>query len=155
MGMNAKIAKIPFWVLYLILAGLTSFNWVRVILFQTDFEAFKYTQPWDYYLSKVFAKAFGTTQQQYFILVLPVVFILLYLIPKLFGKLMSADKYSNVKGDNHVAILVAFLFIPSVFNFQALGIAPGNYLLVSFLMIGVFSALSWLDEKKAKQKSSS
>jgi len=34
MSINAKIAKIPFFVLYLILAGFTLFNWVRVILFQ-------------------------------------------------------------------------------------------------------------------------
>ena len=36
MGINAKIAKIPFFILYLILVGLTSFNWIRVILFQKD-----------------------------------------------------------------------------------------------------------------------
>ncbi len=152
MEINAKIAKIPFSILYLILAGLTSFNWIRVIMFQTDFEVFKHTQPWDYYLSKFFADTFDVAQRQYFIFVLPIMLILLYLIPKLFGKLMSMDKKSNIKGDNHVAILLSFLFIPSVFNIQALGIAQNNYLIVSFLMIGVFSLLSWIDENKAKTK---
>jgi len=153
MGINSTIAKIPFFVLYLILAVLTSFNWIRVILFQADFEAFKHSQPWDYYLSKMFAAAFGATQQQYFIFALPVVLVCLYLIPKLFGRLMSTDKNSNVKGDNHVALLLIFLFIPSIFNIQALfGIAPKNYLIVSLLLIGVFSALSWLDEQKAKRQ---
>lgn len=155
MGINSKIAKIPFWILYLILAALTSFNWIQVILFQANFEAFKYTQPWDYYLSKLFADISGATQQQYFIFTLPVVLICLCLIPKLFGKLISMDKNSNVKGDNHVAIILTFLFVPSVFNIQAFGITPSNYLVVSFLMIGVFSVLSWMDEKKAKQKISS
>lgn len=54
MGLNARITKIPFTVLYLILAGLTSFNWIRVILFQKNFEAFRTAQPWDYYLSSFF-----------------------------------------------------------------------------------------------------
>lgn len=148
MGINAGIAKIPFWILYLFLAALTSFNWIQIILFQADLEAFRYAQPWDYYLSKFFADTFGTTQKQYFVFTLPIVLICLYLIPKFFGKLMSMDKNSNVKGDNHVAILIAFLFVPSVFNLQAFGIAPANYLIVSFMMIGVFSIISWLDEQK-------
>ncbi|MCL4374884.1 hypothetical protein M1523_03400 [Patescibacteria group bacterium] len=153
MGINSKIAKIPFWGLYLILAALTAFNWLRVILFQADFEAFRHTQPWDYYLSRLFADTFGTTQKQYFIFALPVVLIFLDLVPKLFGKLISLDKGSNVKGDNHVAILLMFLFIPSVFNFQALfGLAAPDYLTVSVLMIGIFSLLSWLDERQAKTK---
>lgn len=153
MGINSKIAKIPFFILYLILAVLTSFNWIRVILFQNNFEAFQYTQPWDYYLSKWFSDIFQTSQRQYFIFAFPLVLIFLYLIPKLFGKLMSVDKNSNVKGDNHVAILLAFLFIPSVFNIQALfGIATKNYLIVSILMISVFSVISWMDEQKAKSK---
>jgi len=48
MGINAKIVKIPFSVLYLILATFTSFNWIRVILFQKDWGAFRSQQPWDY-----------------------------------------------------------------------------------------------------------
>lgn len=75
------------------------------------------------------------------------------MIPKLFGKLMGKDRNSNVKGDNHVALLLISLFIPSVFNIQALfGIAPKDYLIVSFLMISIFSVLSWLDEHKAKRR---
>lgn len=152
MGINSKIAKIPFWGLYLILAALTLFNWIRVILFQVNFEVFRYTQPWDYYLSKLFADTFGTTQKQYFIFDLPAVLIFLYLVPKLFSKLISMDKRSNIKGDNHVAVLLIFLFIPSTFNIRVLGIAPDSYLIVSFFMIGVFSVISWLDEQKAKRK---
>ncbi|MDD4938403.1 MAG: hypothetical protein PHX34_05380 [Candidatus Shapirobacteria bacterium] len=141
MGINSKIAKIPFWVLYLVLAALTSFNWIRVILFQTDFEAFRYTQPWDYYLSKFFADTFGTTQKQYFIFALPIMLVCLYLIPKFFKKLMSMDKNSNVKGDNHVAVVLILLTTPSILG---LSVTSGIILIV------LFSVLSWMDEKKAK-----
>ncbi len=141
MGTNARIAKIPFIVLYLILAGLTSFNWIRVILFQKDFEAFRTTQPWDYYLSNFFSTTFGITHQQYFIFAFPVVLICLYLIPKLFGKLMRMDKNSNVKGDNHVAVILILLTAPSILG---LPIVSGIILIV------LFSIWSWVDEKSKK-----
>lgn len=141
MGINAKIAKIPFLILYLILAGLTSFNWIRVILFQQDFEAFRTTQPWDYYLSNFFSNAFGITHQQYFIFAFPVVLICLYLIPKLFGKFMNMDKNSNVKGDNHVTVVLILLTAPSILS---LPIVSGIILIV------LFSIWSWMDEQKAK-----
>lgn len=143
MEINSKIGKIPFFALYLPLALLTCFNWLRVILFQTDFEAFQYTQPWDYYLSKFFAETFGTTPKQYFIFALPVVLICLYLIPKFFGKLMNLDKKSNIKGDNHVAIVLILLVAPSIL---------GLPIFSGIILIALFSVLSWADEQKAKQK---
>lgn len=48
MGINSKVTKIPFIVLFLILAALTSYNWVRVIMFQGDFEVFRTEQPWEF-----------------------------------------------------------------------------------------------------------
>lgn len=144
MGINTRIAKIPFLVLYLILAGLTSFNWLRVILFQKDFEAFRTTQPWDYYLSNFFSTNFGITHQQYFIFAFPVILICLYLIPKLFGKLMSTDKNSNVKGDNHIAIiLILLIIVPSILNLP---------IILGIVLIVLFSIWSWMDEQKAKKK---
>lgn len=141
MGINAKIAKIPFFLLYLILTGFTSFNWIRVILFQRNFEVFRTTQPWDYYLSNFFSTSFGITQRQYFIFTFPVVLIYLYLIPKLFGKLMSMDKNSNVKGDNHVAVILILLTAPSILNLHVVS---------GIILIVLFSIWSWVDEKNKK-----
>lgn len=97
MGINSKIAKIPFGILYLISALVVSFNWIQVIMYQSSFEVFRQTQPWDYYLSKLFADTFGTTQKQYFIFAFPVVLVCLYLIPKLLGKLMQGSNLKNVR----------------------------------------------------------
>lgn len=141
MGINTKIAKIPFIVLYLILAGFTSFNWIRVILFQKDFEVFRTTQPWDYYLSNFFSTNFGITHQQYFIFAFPVVLVCLYLIPKLFGKLMNMDKNSNVKGDNHVAVILILLTAPSIINLPVVS---------GIILIVLFSIWSWADERNKK-----
>lgn len=141
MGINSKIAKIPFFILYLLLASLTSFNWIRVILFQKDLEAFRATQPWDYYLSAFFSSNFGATQRQYFIFAFPVVLTLLYLIPKLFGKLIGMDKNSNVKGDNHVAFILILLIAPSIF---------GLPIISGVIFIILFSVASSIDEQKSK-----
>ena len=141
MGINAKIAKIPFFVLYLILAVFTSFNWIRVILFQKNFEAFRTTQPWDYYLSNFFSNTFGITHQQYFIFALPVVLVGLYLIPKIVGKLLNLDKNTNIKGDNHVVIILILLVAPSLLG---LSIYSGIALIV------LFSIWSWMDERNKK-----
>ncbi|MDD5681355.1 MAG: hypothetical protein PHI59_08980, partial [Candidatus Omnitrophica bacterium] len=130
MGINSKVAKIPFWIFYLVLAALTSFNWIRVILFQKDFEVFRTTQPWDYYLSNLFSTTFGITHQQYFLFAFPVVLICLYLIPKLFGKLMNMDKNSNVKGDNHIAVILILLTVPSIF---------GSSITLGIILIVLFS----------------
>jgi len=143
MGINTKIAKIPFIIFYLILISLVSFNWVRVILFQKNFEVFRATQPWDYYLSNFFSHVFGITHQQYFIFALPIVLLLLYLISKLFGQLMSMDKSSNVKGDNHVALILVLLVAPSIF---------GLPIFWGIILIVLFSIWSWMDEKKGGKK---
>ncbi len=142
MDINAKIAKVPFFVLYLILAVCTSFNWISVILFQKDFAAFQTEQPWDYYLSIFFANTFGITQRQYFIFALPIVLLGLYVIPKAVGKLMSLDKSSNVKGDNHVATILILLVAPATLGLHSL--VPG------VIMIFLFSIWSWADEKNKK-----
>ena len=143
MGINSKIAKIPFWILYIILAVLISFNWIRVILFQKSFEGFRLTQPWDYYLSNLFADTFGMSQRQYFIFALPVVLVGLYVLPKVVGILMSLDKKSNVKGDSHIATLLILLVAPSLFGMPVIS---------GVILIVVFSFLSWIDEQKEKKK---
>jgi len=149
MGINAKIAKIPFFVLYLIVAGLTSFNWVRVILFQKNFEAFRITQPWDYYLANIFENLFGITHQQYFIFALPVVLIGLYLIPKAVGKLLNLDKNTNIKGDNHVTAMLILLIAPVALGLHKLfAFGWRSYLIPGIVLISLFSIWSWADEKK-------
>ncbi len=151
MGINAKIAKIPFFILYLMLAGLTSFNWIRVILFQKNFEVFHTEQPWDFYLSSFFANTFGITQQQYFLFTFPVILLGLYAIPKIVGKLINLDKNSNIKGDNHVAIILILLVAPTTLGLHKLS-AFGwrSYLIPGIVLISLFSIWSWTDERNKK-----
>jgi len=155
MNINSKIAKIPFFVLYLILATLVSFNWIRVILFQKNFEVFLTEQPWDYYLSNFASNTFGITHQQYFLFAFPIMLIFLYLVPKLFGKLMNLDKKTNIKGDNHIAIIGILLVTPTVVGIhKLLGSGWRNHLIPGVILIILFSIWTGIDEKKFKTTSS-
>ncbi len=151
MSINAKIAKIPFWVLYLILMALTLYNWIRVIMFQTDFGVFRTEQPWDYYLSNFFVNNFGIPHRQYFLFALPVVLIGLYLVPKIIGLLINADKNTNIKGDNHGAIIAILLIGPVALGFyKFFGSGWQSHLIPGIILISLFSLWSWVDEKSKK-----
>lgn len=151
MRINSLIAKIPFFVLYVVLVVFTLFNWLRVILFQKDWQAFAAQQPWDYYFSNYFSKTFNLSQQYYFIFALPVVLLLLYFVPKIIGKIMSFDKNSNVKGDNHVAVILILFIAPVTLGLHKwFHLGWKSYIIPGFILISVFSVWSWLDEKRGK-----
>lgn len=152
MGINSKIAKIPFFVLYLILVALTSYNWIGVILFQKNFEVFRTEQPWDYYLSNFFVNSFGITHQQYFIFALPVILVGFYVVLKLAGRLLNLDKNTNIKGDNHIAILAIIFIAPVTFGVHKL-LGPGwrSHLIPGIILITLFSIWSWMDERRRKR----
>jgi hypothetical protein len=151
MDINSKIAKIPFFILYLILIILVSYNWIRVILFQKNFEVFLAEQPWDYYLSNFASNTFGITHQQYFLFAFPIMLAFLYLVPKLFGKLINLDKKTNIKGDNHIAVIAILLVAPVTLGIHKL-LGPGwkNHLIPGVILMILFSIWTGIDEKKNK-----
>jgi len=154
MGINSKIAKIPFLLLYAINASLILFNWLRVIFFQNDFDVFATEQPWDHFIATKFSEIFQTSYHSYFIFTLPIYLVLLFLFLKLTGKLLNLDKKSNIKGDNHIAVIIILFIAPVTFGVNKL-LGPGwrNYLLPGVILIILFSILSWVDEKKYKTAS--
>lgn len=148
MGINSKIAKIPFFILYSVLAVFTSFNWIRVILFQKDFEVFRAAQPCDYYLANFFSNTFSITHQRYLIFALPIVLIGLYLIPKIFGELLNLDLNTSIKGDNHMAIIFILLIAPVSLDVHKLfNCGWKSYLIPGIVLISLFSIWSWADER--------
>ena len=54
---------------------------------------------------------------------------------------MSMGKNSNVKGDNHVAVLLILLTAPSILSLPVVS---------GVLLIVLFSIWSWVDEKNKK-----
>lgn len=151
MGINSKIAKIPFFILYLLLVSFTSYNWIRVILFQRNYKVFLTKQPWDYYLSSFFVNNFIITHQQYFVFAFPVMLLFLYVVPKVIGKLLNIDTKINIKGDNHAAILIILLIAPVALGVHKF-LEPGwiNHLVPGIILVVLFSMWSWIDEKDVK-----
>jgi len=154
MDINSKIAKIPFLLLYVINVSLILCNWLRVIFFQKDFSAFATEQPWDHLLATKFSEIFAISYRSYFIFALPIYLVLLFVFLKIVGKLLNLDKKSNVKGDNHIAVIGILFMAPVTFGVQKL-LGPGwrNHLLPGFILIILFSILSWVDEKNFKTTS--
>lgn len=151
MSLNAKIAKIPYFLLYLILVGFTATNWIKVILFQKDWSLFQARQPWDYWLASLFSRAFGLPLQQYFLIALPLVLLGLYFLPKLIGKLINLDKSTNIKGDNHAAVIFLLLIIPPSLGLSApFDSGWQSYLAPGLILIALFSFWSWLDERSQR-----
>ena len=152
MGINSKIAKIPFLLLYAISAFLILFNWLRVIFFQKDFSAFVKNQPWDHFLATRFSEIFGASYRSYFIFALPIYLILLFLFLKVVGKLLNLDKKSNIKGDNHIAVITILFILPATFGIHTLlGSGWKNHVLPGFILIILFTIISWIDENNSKE----
>jgi len=149
MDINSRITKIPFFILYLTLVAAASYNWIRVILFQKNFEVFRFEQPWDYTLSNFFSNTFGISHRQYYLFTLPIILIGLYAVPKVAGKILNMDKNTNIKGDNHVAILAILFFTPVTLGIHKL-FGPGwrNHLIPGIILVVLFSLWSWVDERK-------
>ncbi|PIR43830.1 hypothetical protein COV24_00700 [candidate division WWE3 bacterium CG10_big_fil_rev_8_21_14_0_10_32_10] len=153
MGINSKIAKIPFFVLYLIIATLVSLNWIKVIIFQKDFENFRSTQPWDYYISSFAVQTLGVTHQQYFLFALPLILLGLYGLFKILGNLLDKDKKTNINGGNHIAIIALLLVLPGVLNISKyVDMGKQTHLLIGIILVFLFSVWSWMDEKIYKSK---
>jgi len=153
MGINSKIAKIPFLFLYIINASLILFNTLRVILFQEDFTAFATEQPWDYFLATKFTETFSITYRTYFIVTLPIYLFLLFVFLKIVGKLLDLDKKSNIKGENHIAVISILFMVPATLGVhKLLGSGWKNLLLPGFILVIIFTIVSAVDEKKSKQQ---
>ena len=77
--------------------------------------------------------------------------VFLYLVPKLFGKLMNLDKKTNIKGDNHIAVICILLVAPvSLGIHKLLGSGWKNHLIPGVILIILFSVWTGIDEKRAK-----
>jgi len=110
-NINQKIARIPFWILYLISAFIISFDLVYTHLFLSNNPQATEGNPINLY----FLNIFGPT---YFIFLIPTVLVLLYGAAKFAGWVIKTYyKKSQIKGDNHTLIVVILLTLPNfLFN---------------------------------------
>lgn len=108
---NQKIAKIPFWILYLISAFIITFDLIYTSSFLNNNPNAHEGNP----INAYFANIFGNN---YFLFMIPIVLLLLYGAAKFAGWIIKTYyKQSQIKGDNYTVIIVTLITLPNfLFN---------------------------------------
>lgn len=125
-NINQKIARVPFWLWYLISALLICFDLIYTFFFLNNNSKAMEASP----LNAYFASIFGNN---YFLEMVPVVLLLLYGTGKLAGWIIR--RYypkSQIKGENYTMIVVALLALPNVLFNEILAILFGTKPMLSF-----------------------
>ena len=116
MNINQKIAKIPFWILFGILSFLVIFSFVYTYA-HMDYPRTKEGNLANHFLALTFSNVFSTSYENYFLYSIPFVLLLLYGALRLAKWLVRVvDKKTNIKGDNHAAIIIILLMLPNVLH---------------------------------------
>ncbi len=152
-NINQKIAKIPFWILYLISAFIICFDLIYTHYFLSTNTRAVEGNPVNAY----FANIFGVN---YFLFMIPVVLLLLFGVAKFAGWIIRTYyQKSQIKGDNYTIIIVILLTLPNVLFNEILAILFGTKPLLSFtgaLIFGLILAVIFMtiteitDSKAAK-----
>lgn len=107
-NINQKIAKFPFWILYLISAFIICFDLIYTHSFLSNNPQAVEGNP----INAYFANIFGNN---YFLALIPIVLILLYGAAKLAGWIIRKFyPKSQIKGENYTMIIVILLTLPNV-----------------------------------------
>lgn len=107
-NINQKTAKFPFWILYLISAFIICFDLIYTHSFLSNNSQAVEGNP----INAYFASMFGNN---YFLVMIPIVLILLYVAAKLAGWIIR--RYypkSQIKGENYTMMIVTLLTAPNV-----------------------------------------
>lgn len=166
MDINQKVAKIPFLILYGVTALFHIFSSIAIYI-SVDLEtayAFHKDQPWDHFLASTASRLFGIGYNDYFLFSIPVYLLFFYGVIKLGGWLIkTTSKETEIKGDNHMAIICILFLLPKVlyeFGYFILGMQPirgwGVKLAATlgFILIIIFSILTEAADRKAKKRKS-
>jgi len=140
-NINQKIAKIPFWILYLISASIISFDLIYTHLFLSNNPQSTEGNPVNLY----FLNIFGIN---YFIFLIPAVLLVLYGVAKLAGWIIRTYyPKSQIKGDNHTMIVVILMTLPNFLFNEAVAALFGIKPMFSFrdtLVFGVALMIIYL-----------
>jgi len=163
MNINKKIAKIPFWVLYGIIAFLTIFSFIYTYA-HMDYPRIKEGNPANHFLALTFSEIFHMDYKYYFLYSIPAVLLLLLGALKLAKWLVRiVDKRTDIKGDNHAAIIVILAMGPNVLH-QIIATLFGVYLIknpatefkyttiVGIALAAIYLILAEFISEKSKRK---
>ena len=155
MGINQKTAKIPFWVLYGLVAGITLFDLVFTYLFLSNNPGAHEGNPVHAY----FASIIGF---EYFLIMIPISLLALYGIIKLGAwGIRRIDKHTEINGGNYMAVILILLTFPNVlineillilFGRQVLRFSFDPALILAVILMLIYIILTEIDDKAQKKK---
>lgn len=155
MNINQKTAKIPFWVLYLLVAGVTLFDLVFTYIFLSNNPEAHEGNPVHAY----FASIIGL---EYFLFLIPISLPALYGGIKLGAWIIRrVDKHTEINGENYMAVILILLTFPNVlineiftvlFGKQVLRLGVNPALILAIVLITVYIILTEIADRKAKKK---
>jgi hypothetical protein len=154
MDINQRTAKIPFWVLFGLAAGISLFDIIFTYLFLSSNPQAHEGNPVHAYLASVVGL-------QYFLFLIPLVPFAFYGATA-FGAwaIRRLDKQTEVDGKNFVAVIIILLTFPNVLVNEILVILFGKQVMrygpaapiAAVVSIIVYVALAEMADRKFKKK---
>jgi len=129
-SINQKVTKIPFAVLYAVLAFFHITSALTVNKFMGP-GGFQKDQPWDHFLASTFSRLFSISYNNYFLVSIPLYLLGFYGVIRIGGWLVEKlDKKNKVNGQNHMAVTAILFLLP-------------NFLYVLYLTFGMAPMKGW------------
>jgi hypothetical protein len=155
MDINQRTAKIPFWVLYGLAAGIVVFDLIFTYIFLSNNPMIHEGNP----LNAYFVSIIGL---EYFLFLIPIILPALYGVIKLGAWIIRRmDKHTEVNGENCTAVILILLTFPNVlineifiilFGKQALRLSFDQVSILSAVLITVYLMLAEIADRKFKKK---
>jgi len=155
MNINQRTAKIPFWVLFGLVAGITLFDLIFTYLFLSSNPEAHEGNP----IHAYFASIVGL---EYFLFLIPLSLFALYGVIK-FGAwaIRRLDKHIEINGENFMAVILILLTFPNVlineifvvlFGKQVLRLGFNAALILAVVLTTVYIILTETADRKSKKK---
>ena len=155
MNINQRLAKIPFWVLYGSVAGITLFDLIFTYVFLSNNPNAHEGNPVHAY----FASIIGL---RYFLFLIPISLLALYEGTKLGGWIIRrVDKHTEINGENYVAVILILLTFPNVLINEIIPVLFGKQvsrsrfdpaLILAIVLVTVYIILTEIADRKSKKK---
>jgi hypothetical protein len=155
MDINQRTAKIPFWVLYGLAAGIVLFDLIFTYIFLSNNPRAYEGNP----INAYFASIIGL---EYFLFLIPIILPFLYGVIKLGAWILRCvDKHTEINGENCMAVIIILLTFPNVlineiftilFGKQALKLSFDQVLISAAVLITVYLILAEIADRKFKKK---
>jgi len=155
MNINQKTAKIPFWVLYGLVAGITLFDLIFTYTFLSNNPEAHEGNPIHAYIVSIIGL-------EYFLFLIPVSLLAFYGAIRLGAwGIRRTDKYTEINGENYMAVILILLTFPNVlineifiilFGKQVHGLRFDPALILAIVLTTVYIILTEIADRRAKKK---